>query len=422
MPNPLNILRNLFRSKPQTSEAPPQAEGPAATPIAATEPQSPAPQIANCQLSIVNCQLEPPTPSPLPIENQKSKIKNPPHSFFHLLNEFRIRVHAFAVLLIVSFAGYLAVTYLLNSVFLQPPVPTRFLDWQARNDAAALRSSSARGLTTSAERAPLSHYHRTRSWFQPDPRNGCTVPGCHDPLPHTQKQKVPAFTNFHTTFLACQMCHAPATGGPSAVIWVNTTSAQRQPSPAMLQLLRYLDTSSELIPRNPAEAHAAILPLLRDTLAILGHDPALSTMLLQIETSEPGSPVWRQAVDQLTYDLPSYVCGEYGAELARELQPGSYQETSKTMRNLAQRYLANYSDVPQRKQLHTEIHGSLLKEPVTCLACHGDSPATLNYEALGYSPRRAKLLSNLPLAHLMQQIRQGEQFHIPKLLGSDNAR
>ncbi|MCY2954555.1 MAG: hypothetical protein NTU53_21705 [Planctomycetota bacterium] len=406
MPNPLNILRNLFRSKPQTPEAPRQAEAPAAPAI---PPAAPPDTSAEA----------PPAP---PIENQKSKIKNPPHSFLHLLNEFRIRVHAFAVLLIVSFAGYLAVTYLMHTVFMQPPVPTRFLDWQGRNDAAALRSSSAAGLTTSAERAPLAHYHRTRPWFQPDPRNGCTVSGCHDPLPHTRKQKVPAFANFHATFLACQMCHAPADGGPTAVTWVNITSAQRQPPPAMLQLLRYLDTFSELIPKNPAEAHAAILPLLRGTLTILGDDPALSTMLLQIETSEPGSPVWRQAVDQLTYDLPSYARGEYGAKLAREPQPGSYQETSRTLRNLAQRYLANYSDVPHRKQLHSEIHGSLLKEPVTCLPCHGDSPATLNYESLGYSPRRAKLLGNLQLARLMQQIRQGEQFHLPKLLGSDDAK
>ncbi|MGE5611432.1 MAG: hypothetical protein ACM359_19440 [Bacillota bacterium] len=370
---------------------------------------------------------KPEGPIPPGNENAPASASPPPaprerRHFGHLLKSLVLRVHALAVLLLVGWAGFLAVSYLLNSVFLQTPIPRRILDWQGRSDAASLRSTNAPGLSTPADRAPLGHFHCVDPWFQPDPHNGCTVSGCHAPLPHTQKLKVPAFANFHATFLSCQMCHAPADGTSQSVAWITISDSSRQDPPAILRLIRYLEINTDTIQNRPAEAHRTIVPLLRTAAAVGGNDATLSNLFLQVDTSEPGSPVWRMAVAELTRELPSHARGDYAAKLVREQTPGAYRQTSASLRNLARRYLANSADPTQRRELHQAIHGPLLKEPVTCLSCHGDKPAAIDFEALDYSPKRAKTLSQLQLARLMQQIRQGQQFFLPKLLETGDAK
>ena len=46
----------------------------------------------------------------------------------------------------------------------------------------------------------------------------------------------------------------------------------------------------------------------------------------------------------------------------------------------------------------------------------------MDFAAAGYSPQRSRYLSQLQLASLMQRIRQGEVFNIPKLLGSGDGK
>jgi len=342
-----------------------------------------------------------------------------PRPFLHILKELLVRAYALAVLLLVSWAGYLAVSYLMQTVFLQRPVPRRFVEWQSRNDKAALRSASAPGLSTPADRAPLQHYHSVQPFLQPDPRNGCTPSGCHDPLPHSTKMQVPAFANFHASFLTCQMCHA-APDSSSRTVWIGINDAEQHQPPAVLQLLRQLE-SADQIGNNPPQANATITALLRDVVKVAGNDPSLGALLLQLETSEPLSPVWRQAIDQLARDLPAHARGEYAAKLARQTAPGDYRRSTAQLADIADRYL-NSSDATQRKSLIETSHASLLKEPLTCLSCHADKPPLLDYESLGYSPTRARLLENLQLARLMQRIRQGQQFFIPTLMGTDDAK
>jgi hypothetical protein len=340
----------------------------------------------------------------------------------HILKQIVIRTWAMAILLVLGWAGYLSVSYLLHFVFVPTAVPDKFINWEGRSDMASLRSNNAPGLTAPAERAPITHYHRVEPWYQHDPRNGCTYVGCHDPLPHTKKQKVPAFANFHATFLSCQMCHAANGSAAGAATWVSTTDERTQQAPALLQLLRYLETSDELVKKDPAKANPTILALLRGTAAIIPGEPSLRNMLYQLEASEPGSPVWRSTLERLRRELPAHARGEYGAKVARETAPGAYQSASNEMRSLAARYLGAAVGSNERAELKENIHETIAKEPVTCLSCHGQKPGMIDFEALGYSPSRARLLSNLQLANLMQRIRQGEQFFIPKLLGGGDAK
>lgn len=346
---------------------------------------------------------------------------HPPRTLRGVLKEIVLRIHSLGVLALVLYAGYLAVTYLLWAVFVPMPVPDRLLEWQGRSDIAALRTPHTPGMSDPADRAPLAHYHRVERWIQPDPRNGCTLSGCHDPLPHTKAMKIPAFANFHATFVACQLCHV--TGQSSDTItWVSIADARKQEPPALLRLMRHLETNQDQIKNEPFAAHQTIITLLRGALAVIEKEPVLQYLLLELETSEPGSPVWRRAVERLIAELPSHARGEYGAKLASEPTPGAYRGHSDQLANLAQQYLTLPPGDSQRKALHEKIHQPLAKQPLTCLSCHGDTPATLNFDALGYSPTRAQYLSRLQLANLMQQIRQGKQFFIPNLLGSGDAK
>jgi cytochrome c553 len=62
---------------------------------------------------------------------------------------------------------------------------------------------------------------------------------------------------------------------------------------------------------------------------------------------------------------------------------------------------------------------ALASKPNGCPTCHGDTdkgtPPLLDYPALGYTKERAEFLSHLPLAHEIQGIRQGKEFHLPRL-------
>ena len=205
-----------------------------------------------------------------------------------LVKNLIVRVYALCIFFLVLGAGYLAVHYLVRT--------------------------AAAGVELPAPRAPMSHYHRVDQWFQPDTKNGCTLDGCHEPLPHDQRAKVPAFVNFHATFLACTMCHAPQQPG-SAAHWLSTDSGLPQDSPAILKLLRYLEQSGDTIQSQPATANGVISPLLEQTITTLGGDAVLDQLLAQMQSTQPGSPVWKHAVTELTGELPQHARGEYRAKL-----------------------------------------------------------------------------------------------------------
>jgi len=166
---------------------------------------------------------------------------------------------------------------------------------------------------------------------------------------------------------------------------------------------------------DPFAVHPTVVNLLRETLDINGGDPLLEFILAQLNTSEPGSPVWKHALMELEIEIPQHARGEYGAKLAALslARPGfDYKEQGETLSDLAGQYFVAGDDESQRQVLHEKIHGALLERPQKCLACHTEIESILNFEKLGYSPTRTKFLKSLPLASQIQQIQEGQHFYI----------
>lgn len=327
-----------------------------------------------------------------------------------------VRIWAAAIVFVVLWAGYTAVAYLVRQVFFPTAVPQAFLEWQGHLEADLLRAEHVPGMTEESHRAPLGHYHGVKQWFQHDPANGCTVSGCHSPLPHHKTKTVRAFANFHSTFLNCMTCHTQTSARPMEAGWIDLEGAERREPPAILRLISYLHGNGTIIEEQPRVAHGTILPLLRETVKVAGDDNVLNYLLLQIDTSQPGSPVWKHTVAQLARELPAHARGEYGAKIA----PGAGNDARVVNRKL-QRLARDYNDAregsPERKEIVSSIHASVRVAPQGCLACHGGRDFLLDLEALGYPPARAEELKDLPLARMAEQVRQGRRFHLWKILG-----
>jgi hypothetical protein len=338
-----------------------------------------------------------------------------------LLGTIIVRAYAAAIVLVVLWTGYTAAAYLVRFVFYPVHVPPGFLDWQGRLDASALRAEHVPGVGGPAARAPLGHYHGVDAWFQPDSHSDCSTSGCHSPVPHRKNKAVRAFANLHATFLDCRMCHTTPSTLPAPAAWVSFDSGLRQDPPAILRLAGELERNAEKIEKEPAAVHATIRDLLHEAVRISG-DATLERLWLEIDTAEPGSPVWRHAVGQLAVELPAYSRGEYRAKLAGPPGDAERRGASQRMLDQARQWLAAPENSPQRKQLYDAMHANLVVKPSACLSCHGGQPPRLDFESVGYSAKRAAELRGVATAGLMQHIQDGKTFHLPLTPGGGNAR
>jgi len=323
---------------------------------------------------------------------------------WELAGKLVVKTYALAILCVLALCGYLSVHYLVKTVFYPPVVPPQMMEWQGTLNVAALRQVQVPGVEQPAARAPISHYHGVNSWFQPDPHNGCTQAGCHDPLPHGAKAKVPAFANFHVTFLTCQMCHQPPANHPAKAGWISTETAAAQEVPAILKLLAFLESHADAIKNDPAGTQTEMTALLQQTITALGGDALLDQLLSELQGSEPGSPVWRRAATMLADELPQHARGEYRAKLAWADQPETYTQQFDELSALARQDKAD-----------KRIHAPLAAQPAACVACHDDKPGMLDFAAAGFSAKRSAYLSSLEVARSMQQIREGKPFFFPNL-------
>lgn len=324
-----------------------------------------------------------------------------------------LRLYALAIMLVVVWAGYTAVSYLFRAVFEPVRVPRWFLEWRGHLDESALRQANIPGVTGRAARAPLSHFHSVDRWFQLAPHNGCTVSGCHMPLPHTRSKALRAFANFHSTFVECMMCHETVQSNPAPAMWVSIGTGLKQGPPAMLQLIRVLETDAAKISKDPAGVQPTIDTLLGEVVTVLGGDPLLEYLHLEIHNAQPGSPVWSHAMDQLAETLSAYARGEYGAKIAPGASDSDLARSATELAEQTKAYLAAAAGSPVREELYQKIHGPVVAKPTGCLLCHGGQPTRLDFELLGYSASRAAYLHGAPIARLMQQVQEGHPFHLP---------
>lgn len=340
------------------------------------------------------------------------------------LGGLTVRVYALAILLVVVWAGYMAVAYLVRTVFRPAPVPEQYRTWEAALSGPtpeSLRLEQAAGLVP---RAPIGHYHEVDRTIPPDLHSGCLTSGCHNPLAHTRRKEIRAFANLHATFLRCELCHDESISGQVEAMWVDDATGLPTATPAILQLMTLFETRADEVKKKPDEVNPAIVSLLGEA-ADHSADPVLAYLLAQINTSDPGSPVWRKSVEQLADELPNHVRGEYGAKIARKLTADELKAYDQRLVELAGLYRNAPAGSAERKRLHDEIHKGILEKPSACSACHGDDPSEpsrLDYRALGYSPEHADSLRSSAIAHLMEQIRQGQPFYLPRMLEGGNDR
>lgn len=384
-------------------------QDPIPTPPPSGDVPSPAPEASPTEPATAAADETPAT--------QEHKTHHHPHrkSFKKKFKTILVRLYTFALLSTVAVVCLSAIIYLFKFVFLPAKLPPAFATWQGQLDAASLRQEHVAGVTTGAGRAPMSHYHKVDRWFQPDPTNNCTVSGCHSPLPHDPASKIAAFPNLHVTFLDCLVCHEKPGNEALQTHWVSITSAQKQSPPAVLRLIALL----EPMPNDKSkdqELHPQIIALLKEMIAASKPDREIEDLLIQIETSVPSSPVWQMSVHELKHRLPGHARGEYVAKVARDfsvIDPKKLVQQTKT-------YLAS-KDAAAKKTIEKEMHQGMIAKPNACATCHAKEPGILNFTALGYSPARTNTLQTLPLARMVEQIRAGESFQLPKLLesGSD---
>ena len=365
----------------------------------------------------------PPTPPPPPpTPPPRGRFRRFVAGFARAFTSLVVRFYALAILLVVVWAGYTAVSFLAHSVFAPAEVPPQYRGWQTALSRGQFAVQTSRGDGLAVARAPVEHYHQVNRALPPDEHNGCVASGCHSPLAHSKHKETRAFANLHATFLACTMCHDASIKGPVQAMWIDTTTGEPAAAPpAALRLAAYLQDQAEAIRTTPTTVQQTTLDLLAAATRVTG-DPVLSYLRVQIDTSEPGSPVWRRALDQLVDELPNHMRGEYGAKLARRQTEAELAQYQKRLADLAAQYKAVGESSPQRIQLNDQIHEGILPKPSACLACHGGDPGRLDFLALGYPAKRASALRDSAIARLMQQIQAGQPFHLPRTLEGGNAR
>lgn len=361
----------------------------------------------------------PPEPTPTPPTQPQATGPGFLHRFARAFTTLVVRFYALAILLVVVWAGYTAVAFLARTVFKPAEVPEQYRGWQSALSRGnfALQATPAESLAIA--RAPVEHYHQVDRALPPDVHNGCLTSGCHTILAHTKHKETRAFANLHATFLSCMMCHDATVSGPMQAVWVDDATGQpAAAAPATLRLTAYLQDQAQALQTDPATVHVQTLGMLAEVTRTT-QNPLLEYLQTQINTSEPGSPVWRTSMAQLIEELPNDARGEYGAKLYPK---HNVAPSEQRLRDLSRQFRAAAEGSSERSRLYDQIHENVLAKPAACLACHGGEPARLDFTSVGYPAARAAQLRNSSLANLMQQIREGRPFHLPRILENQDGR
>ena len=321
-----------------------------------------------------------------------------------------VRGWALVLLAVVVWSGYVAFAYLIKVVFSPAHVPEAMTAWEGSLRVDDLEAESL-GTSASAPRAPIGHYHGVDHWYQPDTLQTCTASGCHNMLPHVKTKASRAFANFHATFLTCQMCHEDRQKDAAQVQWIDLADGATSKPPALLRLIAWFEANGDMLAQAPEDAHAVVMPALTEAMGDMGKDALLEYLSVQLTTSQPGSPVWREAMDRLRDELPAHRRGEYNAKLAPiELYTDAYRSQQ---RDLIQRYQAAGPDGD--KAVCDQLHTHVLVKPDACLSCHAQ-PARLDLRTLGYTQATVETLMSGPMIRMIQQNREGRPFYLPNLL------
>ena len=318
-----------------------------------------------------------------------------------------IRLYSLGLLIAVTWISYCAFAFLFSSVFSPKLTPDRFTNRPLQLDLVTLGGNNPSEAVNDGDTAPLNHYHGVGELSFGRFQTGCLTSGCHTILPHETDKATRALTNFHVTFLDCAMCHRNALTTAEEIGWKSVSTGEPQATPALLRLV------SEFQGDELPEGGDKIIDLTKEAMAAAPPHPVLSHLLLQMETSEPASPVHRHALARMQAALPSMAKGDYGAVIAPRNNTGYSPDE---MKPLIDAYFSPKDGAANRRSLHDQIHKNVIAKPRACQQCHDAAPTRVDFAALGYPSHRIGPLQNNAIANMVQQIRDGQPFYLPNLL------
>ncbi|HNO79098.1 MAG TPA: hypothetical protein PKN33_13680 [Phycisphaerae bacterium] len=339
-------------------------------------------------------------------------MTNQGHSSTHHHGAFKglvIRLYSLGLLIAVTWISYCAFAFLFRSVFSPKLTPDRFTNRPLQLDLATLDGNDPSRMIDDGDTAPLDHYHGVGELSFGRFQTGCLTSGCHTILPHETDKATRALANFHVTFLDCAMCHRNALTKEEGIGWKNVSSGEPQSTPALLLLVSQFQ--GEELP----EGGDKMIELVREAIEAAPPNPVLPHLLLQLETSEPASPMHRHALARLRAVLPSMAKGDYGAIIAPKNNTGY---STNELEPLIEAYFSPKDGGANRRAIQDKIHKNVLVKPRACQQCHDAEPTRIDFAALGYPENRIGPLQNNAIANMVQQIRDGKTFHLPNVLES----
>lgn len=335
------------------------------------------------------------------------------------------RVYAAAMVLLIGWLTYMAVSYLVTSLAIDAGPPAQITALPKRLDRSILTAERTDFQAVDAAefpRSPLAHYHRLDQWVQPDRFNDCTRSGCHNPVPHSKRKELRAFLNMHATSIHCGVCHFNVSQTPRPLVWYDLASGRPQEAPAILQAFGLLTTEAELKRwDNPTEAdQAQLVELLRAAARDANNLPAIEQLADHFEAVRVTSPSFERLLSEAREALPRHFRGEYGAKLAiQDSETGLPQLGHPNTESAITDYLARGSSVgeAERERMLKAVHPLRGEDALNCTDCHRIEGSLVDFAKAGYPEARINLLVNPVVFRMVEHIAAGRAFNLPEVVG-----
>lgn len=337
------------------------------------------------------------------------------------------RAYAVAMVALISWLTWMAVSYLVSSLASDQGPPAQITGLPTRLDRsvqAASRSQFPAMDSAEFPRSPLAHYHRLDSWIQPDRFNDCTRSGCHNPMPHAKRKEVRAFLNMHATSIHCGVCHFDIAQKPRPLVWYDVETGKSAPSPAIMQAFDLLTSDTGRKWRaEPTEAdQSRLVDLLRQAAGDANELPALLRLADHFAAVHPASDAFQRLIDEAAGSLPRHFRGEYGAKLAIRAEGTVSPMLAHPQTDAAvAAYLAakDTTDDAERERLLKAVHPLRRETALNCTDCHCSEGSLIDFAQLGYPEARIDLLVNPIIFRMIEHIGAGRPFRLPDVVGPE---
>jgi len=345
--------------------------------------------------------------------------------FARFLREAIPRAYAVAMVALISWLTWMAVSYLVSSLATEAGPPAQVMGLPTRLDRsvqAASRTQFAAMDSAEFPRSPLAHYHRLDSWIQPDRFNDCTRSGCHNPMPHAKRKEVRAFLNMHATSIHCGVCHFDSAQTPRPLTWYDLETGHATTSPAILQAFELLTSEKTLKQRaEPTKADQdQLVALLRRAARAANDLPALNRLADHFAAVHPSSEAFQRMLDEAAGAVPRHFRGEYGVKLAlRDDSSGAPQLGHPKTESAIAAYLAakDKAGEAELERLLKAVHPLRRETALNCTDCHRHEGSLIDFAQIGYPEARIDLLVNPIIFRMIEHIGAGRPFRLPEVVG-----